>query len=108
MAGLVPAIHVLLRDGLKEILPFRIGRDNQPNFPGAGPMLDIVFALDRVLDRCELLEVNQGLQSVLFREAFDETRAMLEDPADKIVCHADIKDAIRPISHEVDVAAAMR
>jgi len=61
MAGLVPAIHVLLRNGLKEIIPIRIARDNQSNLPSTRPMLDVVLALDRILDCRELLKVDKPL-----------------------------------------------
>jgi hypothetical protein len=76
MAGLVPAIHVLLCDGLVEVFPFRIARDDQSDFPCARPMLDIVFALDRILDRGKLFEVDKVLQAVLLCKSFDESGAV--------------------------------
>src|SRR6185437_442470 len=105
MAGLVPAIHVLLRNGLEEVVPLRIGHNNQSNLPGAWPMFDIMFALDCILDRLESFEVDNLLQSVSFREAFDEPGPMLEHAADKIACHADIEDAVPSVGHEINVAA---
>jgi hypothetical protein len=40
---------------------------------------------------------------MLFGEAVDESRAMFEDAANKIVCHPDIKDAVGSIGQNVDV-----
>ena len=58
-------------------------------------MLDIVLALDRTLDRCELLKINEPFQLVAFRKAFDEPGTVLEYAADKIARHTDIEDAVR-------------
>ena len=68
-------------------------------------MLDVVLALDGVTDVVEPFEVNQSLQSIPFGEAFDESRAMFEDAADKIVCHPHIEDAIRTIGENINVTA---
>jgi hypothetical protein len=95
MAGLVPAIHVLLRNGLKEIIPSRIACDNQSDLPGTRPMLDVVLARDRILDGRELFKVDEPLQSVSLREASDESGAMFEYAAHKIICDADIENANR-------------
>jgi hypothetical protein len=105
MAGLVSAIHVLLSYRLEQIVQIRITRNNQSNLPGGGPMLDIMLALDRILDCLESLEIDEPFQSISFRKAFDETGSMLEYAADKIVCDADIEDAVRSIGHEVNEAA---
>ncbi len=43
----------------------------------------------------KLLKVNEPLQSILFSKAIHESRPMFEYPADRIVCHADIEDAVR-------------
>ena len=68
-------------------------------------MLDVVLALNGVADIVEPFEIDQPLQSIPFGETFDEPRAMFEHPADKIVRHADIKDAVGSIGQNVDVAA---
>src|SRR5580698_4169087 len=52
-----------------EIVPIWICRENRTNLPGARPMLDVVFALDRVTDVLELLKINKPLQPIPFGEA---------------------------------------
>ena len=66
-------------------------------------MLDIMLALDSIADVVKSFEIDQSLQSMLFGEAVDESRAMFEDAANKIVCHPDIKDAVGSIGQNVDV-----
>jgi hypothetical protein len=40
-------------------------------------MFDVVFALDRILDGLEFLEVNETLQFIPLGEAMDESRQIL-------------------------------
>ena len=58
-------------------------------------MLDVVFALDCILNGFECLEVDQPFQSVPLCKAVNETRAMLEHASHEIVCDADIENAVR-------------
>ena len=67
-------------------------------------MLDVVLALDGISDVVELLEVDRPLQAVSLRKAVDEAGLMFEYSADKIACHADVKDAVRTIGQNVDVS----
>jgi hypothetical protein len=60
-------------------------------------MLDIVLALDSIANGLKPLEVDELLQSVSFGKAVDESGPVFEDPADEIVGHADIEDAVRTI-----------
>src|ERR1700748_1932844 len=46
--GLSRPTTSLGRTGFEPIVRFRIACNNQPNFPVTWPMLDVVFALDRV------------------------------------------------------------
>jgi hypothetical protein len=92
----------LPRDRFEKIVPSRIGSDNFPDLPRAGPVLDVVLALDRVADIVELLEINQPLQSVSFGESFDESRAVFVDAANEIARHADIQNAVRTIGQNVN------
>jgi len=57
MAGLVPAIHVLLYDCIIEIVPSSIIGDDQANPPCARPMFDIVLALNGAMDIFKPLEI---------------------------------------------------
>ncbi len=105
MAGLVPAIHVLLRDYLEKIVPIRVCCNNQSDLPRSRPMLDIVLPLYGVPDIVKLLEVDEPLKSISFCKACDEARPMLEHSTDEIACHPDINDAVRMIGQNVNVAA---
>jgi len=97
MAGLVPAIHVLLRDYIVKILPTRIIGDYQPNFPGSGPMLNVMFALNSVMNILKSLEIDESLKTIAFCKTFDQPRTMFEYTANKIIVHAYVKDAVRLI-----------
>jgi len=67
-------------------------------------MFDIVLTLNGVADVFESFEIDQSLQSVPLGEAFDESRAMFEHSTNKIVCHPNVKDAIRTIGQNIDVS----
>ena len=67
-------------------------------------MLDIMLALNGISDVVEPFEIDQSLQSVLFGEAINKSRTMLEYAADKIVGHADIQDAVRTVGQNVSVS----
>jgi hypothetical protein len=103
MAGLVPAIHVLLRNGLEEIFPIRICGDNRSDLPRARPMFDIVLALDGISNIIKFFEIDESLQSMALGKAFDESGAMFEYPPDEIVRHADIQDAVGAIGQNVNI-----
>jgi hypothetical protein len=62
----------LLRDYIVKIVPIRIIGDNKSNLPGARPMLDIMLALDRISDVVKGLEVNEPLQPIAPRKAFND------------------------------------
>jgi hypothetical protein len=105
MAGLVPAIHVLLRNLIVKIVPSRIVGDYQSNLPGSGPMLDVMFALNRALNTLELLEIDKFLETMTFRKAFDEAGAVLENSTDQIICHPDVKNAVRTTCQKINKTA---
>ena len=67
-------------------------------------MLDVVLALDGVTDVIEPFEIDQSLQSIPLGEAFDESGTMLKYPADKIVRHPDVQNAVRTIGQNIDVS----
>jgi hypothetical protein len=105
MAGLVPAIHVLLYDRIKEVVPIRVCCDDGSDLPGTRPMLDVVLPLNGIADIIEALKVNKRFQSVLVGEALDNSRTMLEYSTNEIVGHADIKDAVSTVRQNVNPAA---
>jgi hypothetical protein len=128
MPGLVPGIHVLLGRGAKDVdgrdkpghdgrngtwrskqrivqlLPFWIHVVNQSNLPRARPMLDCLFALDGGPDVVVPLVVDKHLQSVSFREAVNQTFAVLIGSGRQIARHAHVERAVPSVRHEVDPA----
>jgi hypothetical protein len=69
-------------------------------------MFHIVLALDGIANVVEPLEIDQSLQSMLLGEAIDKSRAMLERPADEIVCHADVQNAVRAVGQNINVSTS--
>ena len=107
MAGLVPAIHVLLlSDQIVQVVPFRIASQYQSYFPFARPVLDVVFALNRGLDFVVVFEVDQALERIALGESSDNSVPVFVDAPDKVVCHADVQNAVRCTRHQVHVTAA--
>jgi len=68
-------------------------------------MLDIMLALNRITDVIEPLEIDQSFQPMLFGEAIDESGTMFEYTADKIICHANVQDAVGTVGQDVNVSA---
>ena len=66
-------------------------------------MLDIVFALDRVLDGLESFEINEPLRPISFGKAFDESGAMFKYATNEIACYSDVENAIRSIRQDVNI-----
>ncbi len=114
MAGLGPAIH----EGaarrltpspiqfLEEVSPFPVFCVNQPDLPGAGPMLDIALALNRRADILVEFLPDEAFQPVPAREPFDEALAMLVGAPSKVCGDAHVERSVRAIRHDVDPAAA--
>ncbi len=95
-----------LRDGRKQVIPTGVDRQDHPDLPSSRPVLDVVLALDSGLDILEMFEVHQPLQPVSLGEAVHETFAVLIHAADQIAGDADIQDAVRPVSQNIDIAAS--
>jgi hypothetical protein len=66
MAGTTPGHDesLFLDDRVVEIIPVRIIRQDQPDFPFSRPMLDVVLALDRQPNVVVLLEVDEAFDGV--------------------------------------------
>jgi hypothetical protein len=67
-------------------------------------MLDVMLALNGVADVVESFEIDQSLQSIPLGEAFDESRAMFKYPADKIVRHPNVQNAVWTIGQNINVS----
>ena len=61
MAGLVPAIHVLVVQRLVEVVPLGIVGEDQAHFPGTRPMLHVLLALNGLTDGGVVLAPNKPL-----------------------------------------------
>jgi hypothetical protein len=68
-------------------------------------MLQIRLALNGVADVVVPLEVDEALQSVALREAFDRAFAALEGAPRQVGRHADVEHAVGVVRHDVDPAA---
>jgi hypothetical protein len=63
-----------------------------------------MLALNGVADVVEPFEIDQSLQTIPLGEALDESRAMLKNPADKIVRYPNVEDDVRTIGQNIDVS----
>jgi hypothetical protein len=68
-------------------------------------MFDVMLSLDRVLNIINALEIDEPFKTIALCEAFDESGAMLKDSTDEIICHADIKNAVRTICQKINETA---
>jgi hypothetical protein len=64
-----------------------------------------MFALNSTLDVIEPFEIYQSFQTIPLGEAIDESRTMLEHPADKITCDTDIQNTVWSVGQNVYEAA---
>src|SRR5258708_627523 len=85
-----------------EGFPIRVIRKDQPNLPGARPMLQISLPLDRGADIVMALGVDETLQAIPLGKALGDTLAMLPRAPRKIAGDADIKNPIWPVGDDVD------
>src|SRR5712691_2831799 len=90
-------------DSFVEIVPIRIGFFNQFQLPSALPFFDARLAINRVPDLPELLEMDQHLHVISFREAWDHSLPVLPNAARKIISYADIKSSVLGARENVDV-----
>jgi hypothetical protein len=102
MAGLVPAIHVLLYDRIEKVVPIRIRCNDRSDFPSSWPMFDVVLALNGIADIVEPFKVNECFQPVLLSEAVDKPGTMLEHATNEVVGYTDIKNAVATVRQNVN------
>jgi hypothetical protein len=93
-------------DRFEEIVPFRIAGDDFSYLPRAGPMLDVVFSLDRRLNVVKSFKIDEAFQSMPLGKPVNESGSMFKNTAYEIVRYPDIQNAVRPIGQNVDVAAS--
>ena len=68
------------------------------------PMLDLLFAGDGRGRSPESLEMNQPVQAILFREAFQRLGLMLPDATMQGVGYADIERSVSFVREDIDPA----
>src|SRR5215212_5934864 len=97
--------RALLVEDLVPILPFGVHGVDEPDLPGARPVLHRALALDRVADVLEALVPDEPPQPVCLREPLDGAGAVLPRAQREIGGHAEIERAVAPIAHQIHPAA---
>jgi hypothetical protein len=87
---LFPGRHTVLKQGVDE-----------PHLPGARPMPDGGFAPDGLADIVKGFGINQALQAVAFREAVDQSFAMLIGTPWQIAGDPDVQNAVGTIGRDL-------
>src|SRR5690242_8171819 len=107
MAGLVPAIHVLLsKQRIVKIFPFWIHRENESDLPRTRPMFHIVLPLDCSPNVVVELVPNEHLQTVSRCEAFNLACPMLPRTLRQPASDTGVKGTIRSVCLDVNPATA--
>ena len=94
MAGLVPAIHVLLLVDMsqvrefKQVPPIGIVRVNKAHLPRTRPVLDRLFTLNGGANIVVQFKIDELLQAMALRETRQQAVAVFMAPADEIAGHA--------------------
>ena len=86
----------------RQIQPVRIEELDQRNFLRSPPALELLFAVDRLLNLIERLPVQQTLDLIFVRESFDTVKFVLKDTFTQVACHADVESS-RKAAHDVRV-----
>src|SRR6516225_2144803 len=93
---------------LIKIVPAWVSRQDELDFPGARPVLQVVLALDSAADAIVALGPDKTLQAVLFREAIGHALAVLPYTAREIAGYPDVKSPVRSVRHDVDLSTLHR
>jgi len=88
-----------------EIVPVRIHLLDQPGLPRPVPRLDPLLASDRGRDLAVMLREHEAREPVEFRESGKQLLPMFWRAPLQIRRHADIEDAVRPVGHDLHIAA---
>src|SRR5215212_7787005 len=97
--------RALLVEDLVQVLPFGVHGVDEPDLPGARPVLHRALALDRVADVLEALVPDEPPQPVCLREPLDGAGAVLPGAQREVGGHAEIERAVAPIAHQIHPAA---
>jgi len=88
------------KPSLRQIKPVRVERLDQRNLLRPPPALELLFAVDRLLNFVERFPVQQALYLILVREPFNSMELVLEDSFVQVAGHADIESS-REAAHDV-------
>jgi len=94
MAGLVPAIHVLLIEDLVQVLPIRVHTVDQADLPGTWPVLDVLLTLNGAEYRFVVLAPHEALEAIPSGEACDDSLSMLPGAPRDVARHASVENAV--------------
>ena len=88
-----------------EIVPIRVSGVNEPDFPGARPMLYGILTLNGISDVVKALQINQPLQAMTPSKSVNKSFPMLEGALRQVACDAGIQDTVTSIGHKINPAA---
>jgi hypothetical protein len=101
--GLSPGPIALAVQSVVEVLPVRIAALDQPNLPGARPLLHGFLPLDRAGDVLVNLDMHQTGDAISLDEAGAAALPMFPDPPGDIVGDADVEGAVLAAGEDVNV-----
>src|SRR5271157_1643087 len=84
-----------MHHAMRQVLPPRIDRFDEPNLPRTVPLLEAFFSLDRITRPRKGFAIHQTMDVVLLGETLQQILLMLPHPAREIICHADVEGPIR-------------
>lgn len=96
------------RQPVVEILPHRILLQDQGDFPGARPVLQVLLSLNGISDILVPLYPNEPFKAVFPGEAIGNARAVLPSAARDIAGDADIQSPIWTVGDNVDPSTLHR
>ncbi len=86
----------------RQIIPFRIARNDQADLPGPGPTLQASLSLNRGEHIAVRLGVYQAVELVTTGEPGPDTILVCPDAPGQIASHAEIQRSVRAVCHDVD------
>jgi hypothetical protein len=89
----------------RQIVPFRVPGDDQPNLPGSGPAFKARFALNGREHVPMWSRINQTEKFVSAGECRSDPGLMFAHAAAKVVRHTEVQCSVRTIRHDVDPAS---
>ncbi len=88
-----------------KVVPFRVMKVDQANFPGSQPGFQSFLTMDSGLDRVVPFEPHQMRQTVSLRELGTDAVLMLPHAPDKVRRHARVQRPVPPVRQDVNVTA---